>query len=171
MSDARAESPRSDELDHRPLLIRDVDGRPDRLRAQFVRLGTGTLGQISRQATLDLPELCPIDAVALDSHLAGRPLTPRGHAAVAQAKQLTLGRPSVAGVPPRQGAAIVAASDHASVDAFHWGVGVAGLLVIAGGLIGAVGIQNPRRQVAAEQCSGGQIAGAPLDAAGVHAVA
>ena len=39
--------------------------------------------------------------------------------------------------------------------------GVAGGLVIIGGLIGGVGIRNPRRVVHAEQCSGGQLAGAP----------
>ena len=105
---------------------------------------------------------------SLDRHLAGQPLTPRGHAAVAEAKRLTLGRPSVAGVPPRQARAIVTASDGASVDAFRLGVGVASALVIAGGLIGAAGIRNPRRRVAAEQCWGGQLAGAPLDAAGLH---
>jgi EmrB/QacA subfamily drug resistance transporter len=106
---------------------------------------------------------------SLDRHLAGRPLTPRGQEAVAEAKRLTLGRPSVAGVPPRQATAIVAASDQASVEAFHLGIGVASVLVIAGGLIGAAGIRNPRRAVAAAQCSGGQLAGAPLDAAGLHA--
>jgi EmrB/QacA subfamily drug resistance transporter len=108
---------------------------------------------------------------ALDRHLAGRPLTPRGLAAVAEAKRLTLGRPSVAGVPPRQAKAIVVASDQASVDAFRWGIGAASLLVSGGGLIGAVGIRNPRRTVKAEQCPGGQLAGAPIDAAGVHAPA
>src|SRR6478609_7850877 len=108
---------------------------------------------------------------SLDRHLAGRPLTPRGQAAVAAAKQLTFGRPSVAGVPPRQARAIVVASDQASVDAFRWAIGIAGLLVIGGGLIGAVGIRNPRRAVAARQCPGGQLAGAPLDAAGVPAPA
>jgi EmrB/QacA subfamily drug resistance transporter len=105
---------------------------------------------------------------SLDRHLSGRPLTPPGRAAVAQAKQLAFGRPSVAGVPPRQATAIVAASDQASVDAFRWGIGLASLLVICGGVIGAVGILNPRRSVEAKQCSGGQLAGAPLDAAGVH---
>jgi EmrB/QacA subfamily drug resistance transporter len=108
---------------------------------------------------------------SLDRHLSGRPLTPRGQAAVRQATQLTLGRPSVAGIPPRQARAIVGASDHASVDAFHWGIGVAALLVIGGGLIGAVGIRDPRRAVDAKRCPGGQLAGAPLDAAGVHAAA
>jgi EmrB/QacA subfamily drug resistance transporter len=105
---------------------------------------------------------------SLDRHLAGRPLTPPGQAAVAEAKRLTLGRPSVAGVPPRQARAIVTASAGASIDAFRLGVGVASVLVIAGGLIGAAGIRNPRRTVAAEQCWGGQLAGAPLDAAGLH---
>jgi EmrB/QacA subfamily drug resistance transporter len=110
-------------------------------------------------------------SAAIDRELAGRPLTAQGRAAVAQAKELTLGRPSVAGVPPRQARAIVAASNQASVDAFRWGIGVASLLVIAGGLIGAVGIRNPSRVVAARHCPGGQLAGAPLDAAGVHSPA
>jgi EmrB/QacA subfamily drug resistance transporter len=110
-------------------------------------------------------------SASLDRQLAGRPLTARGHAAVAEAKELTLGRPSVAGIPPGQARAIVSASDQASVHAFRWGIGAAGLLVIGGGLIGAFGIRNPRRVVAARHCSGGQLAGAPLDAAGVHAPA
>jgi EmrB/QacA subfamily drug resistance transporter len=106
---------------------------------------------------------------SLDHKLAGRPLTPGGRAAVAEAKQLTLGRPSVAGLPPREAAAITVASGQSSLEAFRVGIGVAGGLVILGGLIGAVGIRNPRRVVQARQCAGGQLAGAPLDAAGLHA--
>jgi EmrB/QacA subfamily drug resistance transporter len=110
-------------------------------------------------------------SASLDQALGRRPLTRTGQAAVSEAKQLTLGRPSVAGVPPREAVAITAASNTASVDAFRVGIGVAGGLVIVGGLIGGVGIRNPRRVVRAEQCSGGQLAGAPLDAAGLHAPA
>ena len=106
---------------------------------------------------------------SLDHDLAGQRLTPRGQAAVAEAKQLTLGRPSVAGVPPREAVAITVASLDSSLTAFRVGVGVASALVVIGGLIGAVGIQNPRRVVRAQQCPGGQLAGAPLDAAGLHA--
>jgi EmrB/QacA subfamily drug resistance transporter len=106
---------------------------------------------------------------SLDRTLSHRRLTRTGQAAVAEAKRLTLGRPSVAAVPPRQAAAITAASNTASLDAFRLGIGVAGGLVIVGGLIGAAGIRNPRRVVHAERCAGGQLAGAPLDAAGVHA--
>jgi EmrB/QacA subfamily drug resistance transporter len=106
---------------------------------------------------------------SLDHKLAGQPLTPGGHAAVAQAKQLTFGQPSVAGLPPREAAVITVASGQSSLEAFRLGIGVVGGLVIIGGLIGAVGIRNPRRAVKASQCPGGQLAGAPLDAAGLHA--
>ena len=108
-------------------------------------------------------------SASLDHHLAGQPLTPRGQAAVTQAKQLTLGRPPVAGLPIHEAVTITAASGDASLAAFRVGVGVAAGLVIIGGLIGAVGIRNPRRVVKAQQCPGGQLAGAPLDAAGLHA--
>ena len=106
---------------------------------------------------------------SLDHKLAGRPLTPLGQAAVAEAKQLTLGRPSVAGLPPGEAVAITVASGQSSLEAFRVGIGVAGGLVLLGGLIGAAGIRNPRRVVKASQCPGGQLAGAPLDAAGLHA--
>jgi EmrB/QacA subfamily drug resistance transporter len=108
-------------------------------------------------------------ATSLDNSLSGQRLTHAGETAVAEAKRLTLGRPSVAGVPPREAATITAGSNAASLDAFRVGIGVAGGLVIIGGLIGAAGIRNPRRVVQAERCAGGQLAGAPLDAAGVHA--
>jgi hypothetical protein len=80
---------------------------------------------------------------SLDHHLAGRPLTPRGRAAVAEAKQLTLGRPSVATVPPREALVITVASGQSPLEAFRVGIGVANALVVLGGLIGAAGIQNP----------------------------
>jgi Na+/melibiose symporter-like transporter len=54
-----------------------------------------------------------------------------------------------------------AATRDASVDSFRLGVGIAALLTIGGGVIAAVGIQNPRRVVVAEECAGGPICGAP----------
>src|SRR6478609_3149381 len=62
---------------------------------------------------------------SVDHRLAHRHLTPAGQAAVAEAKRLTLGRPSVAAVPPPQAAAITSASNAASLDAFRLGIGVA----------------------------------------------
>ena len=55
-----------------------------------------------------------------------------------------------------------------SVDAFHRVVLICGVLVAAGGVLGAVGITNPRRVVDAEQCPGGQLVGAPIPAAEAH---
>jgi EmrB/QacA subfamily drug resistance transporter len=104
----------------------------------------------------------------IDQQLAGVRLSASAEAVVAQAKRLTLGRPSVAGLPPRQAHAVIAAADAASLDSFHAGIGIAGGLVLLGGLIGAAGIQNPRRAVCAEECAGGQLVGASPDAAGLH---
>ena len=108
-------------------------------------------------------------SASLNRHLSGTPLTASGHAAVAQAKRNTLGRPSVAGVPPGEAVRITVASNQSSLSAFRLGIGVSGVLVIIGGVIGAAGIRNPGASCPPSRCSGGQLAGAPLDAAGVHA--
>ncbi|HEU0249581.1 MAG TPA: MFS transporter [Solirubrobacteraceae bacterium] len=104
----------------------------------------------------------------LDANLAGHPLGPRADAAVAEAKKLPLGRPNTKGLPPVQASAVTAAADEASLEAFHLGLGIAALLVAGGGLAGAIGVRNPRRAVLAQECEGGQLVGAALDAAGCH---
>jgi EmrB/QacA subfamily drug resistance transporter len=104
----------------------------------------------------------------LEGGLAGRPLGPPARSAVAEAKKLPLGRPDTAGLPQVQARAITVAADEASLDAFHLGVGIAALLVAVGGIAGAVGVRNPRRAVLAEECEGGALVGAALDAAGCH---
>jgi EmrB/QacA subfamily drug resistance transporter len=52
-----------------------------------------------------------------------------------------------------------------SVSAFHEALVFCAVLVAAGGVIGLLGIVNPRRVVKAESCPGGQLAGAPAEAA------
>ncbi len=104
----------------------------------------------------------------LDRRLAGVALPAPAREAVAQAKRLTLGRPPVAGLAPPQAKTITAAADDASLASFRVGIGMAGGLVLLGGLIGAVGIQNPRREVRAQECAGGPLVGASPDAAGCH---
>ena len=54
------------------------------------------------------------------------------------------------------------------MTAFRTGMGISAALVALGGIIGAVGIVNRRREVSAEGCSGGQLAGAPRDAGRVR---
>jgi hypothetical protein len=104
-------------------------------------------------------------ASSLDSRLADRPLDPSARAAVAAAKKRPLAVVDPRGLPARDRRAIVTASEDASVTAFHVGMGISAALVGFGGVIGAVGIVNRRREVSAAECPGGQFAGAPLDAA------
>jgi hypothetical protein len=98
---------------------------------------------------------------ALDQRLAGRPLSPMALAAIAQARKQTLARLN----PGQVGRDVSLAVQSASVHAFHVGVGISAILVALGGLLGIAGIRNPRRAVRCEDCSGGQIAGQPVDAA------
>lgn len=53
------------------------------------------------------------------------------------------------------------AANQESVRAFHQVVVICAALVAAGGVIGAVGIVNPRRTVEAEKCAGGQLVAVP----------
>jgi predicted MFS family arabinose efflux permease len=53
-----------------------------------------------------------------------------------------------------------AASAH-SVRAFHDAILICAALFAASGAIGAIGIANPRRDIAAAACAGGQLVGAP----------
>jgi MFS family permease len=68
------------------------------------------------------------------------------------------------GLEPSATAAVVRAQEEASVDSFHFGIGIAVVLVGLGGVLGFAGIRNPRRQVAAEGCAGGQFVGVPEEA-------
>jgi EmrB/QacA subfamily drug resistance transporter len=101
---------------------------------------------------------------AIDGRLAGRPLSPAARQVVAAAGERTLARAG-GGLPPAERAVVVRATEEASVSAFHLGMGIAALLVAVGGVLGAAGITNPRRRVDACDCPGGQLAGAPRDAA------
>ena len=101
---------------------------------------------------------------ALSARLAGTPLTAAARAAVAEAKRLPLGKPSVHGLPPGEAHTIVSAAEAASLHAFHVGMAIAAALVALGGLVGFAWIENPKRReqdVKAGDCGGGQLAGSP----------
>ena len=57
------------------------------------------------------------------------------------------------------------AANPESVDAFHTAIAVCAALVATGGIVAALGIENPRRHVKAAECPGGQLVGAPRPAA------
>jgi EmrB/QacA subfamily drug resistance transporter len=102
----------------------------------------------------------------IDATLPDRPLTPSAQRAVDAAKERTMTRVDPASVGGPEGPVVAKAALNASVSAFHRGMGVAAALVAFGGVLGLVGIRNPRRVVPCEDCPGGQFAGAPVEAAG-----
>lgn len=101
----------------------------------------------------------------IDDQLAGVRLTPAAQAAVDRAKQQTLAQAHTPGLPPREAREVASAVEDASVSAFHTAMAISAALVALGGIVGLAGIVNPRREVEAEGCAGGQIAGVPEDVA------
>jgi MFS family permease len=89
---------------------------------------------------------------------------PQVAAAVEAARDQPLSAVEVQGVPEDVQASVREASQDASVGAFRVGVGISVALVALGGILGLVGIRNPRRRVAAADCPGGQFAGHPREA-------
>jgi hypothetical protein len=84
--------------------------------------------------------------------------------ALEDARDQPLSAVSVEGVSEEVRASVREASEDASVGAFHVGIGISTALVALGGVMGLIGIRNPRRRVAAEDCPGGQLVGQPRDA-------
>jgi predicted MFS family arabinose efflux permease len=101
---------------------------------------------------------------AIDDSLGDRPLSGAAHVAVAQAKKQTLAMADTSRLPAAERAPVAEAVTDASVDAFHLGMGLSAALVGLGGLLGLVGIVNPRRDIHCEDCPGGQLVAAPLTA-------
>jgi EmrB/QacA subfamily drug resistance transporter len=105
----------------------------------------------------------------LDERLAGRQLSPAAREAVEVARERTLGVVDAPGAPPDERAVLREAGRDASTTAFRMAMGISAALVAAGGLLGLVWVQDPRkvpcRDVSAAECAGGQLVGHPADAA------
>jgi len=101
---------------------------------------------------------------SIDRELSGRPLSPAARQAVVEAKRRTLAEADVSRVPPPERRPVAEAVQASSVHAFHLGIGLSAVLVAFAGLLGLVGIVNPRRVVRCEDCAGGQLAGQPAAA-------
>ena len=84
---------------------------------------------------------------------------PEVAAAAEEAKKQPLSDVAVPDAPPAVRREVEAAAETASVEAFRMGIAIATALVALGGILGLVGIINPRRQVSAADCPGGQLVG------------
>jgi EmrB/QacA subfamily drug resistance transporter len=85
--------------------------------------------------------------------------------AIKEAEKQPLAQVSAEEAPPAVRARLEAASQDASVDAFHMAIMIATVLVALGGILGLAGIVNPRREVKASDCPGGQLVGTSAEAA------
>ena len=99
-------------------------------------------------------------AGAVDDRAAGLTLSPAAQAVLEETKDRTLGVASGAGIPPE----LTRATSDAAVDTFGLALMIGAALMAAGGVLGLAGIRNPRREVCAEDCAGGQFAGQPVEA-------
>lgn len=95
----------------------------------------------------------------LDENLGSQPFGPRAEQAISEAKKQPLAVPASQRVPPPVAERIQTASADASTSAFHLGVLIAGLLMIAGGIVSGLWIENPRRRVQALPSRGSAQAG------------
>lgn len=101
----------------------------------------------------------------IDDALGDRPLSAQAVAAVDEAKRQTLTTIDPTTLPSADAERVTAAVRDASVSAFHFGLGLSAALVALGGVLGLVGIVNPKRDVRCADCAGGQLVAAPLAAA------
>ena len=136
----------------------------DSVEERHVGIASGVNNGVSRVA--GLLAIAVLGAVisayfgsTLDSNLGDRPLGPRAERVVSNAKAQPLAVPDTSALPPFQATRVDSASADASTAAFHLGIGIAGILMIAGGIVSGFGIENPRRRVEALPSRGSAQAG------------
>lgn len=136
----------------------------DSVEERHVGIASGVNNGVSRVA--GLLAIAVLGAVisasfgsTLDNNLGDRPLGPRASHAITEAKKQPLAVPATGKLPPAAATRVRTASSDASTSAFHLGVLIAGLLMIAGGIVAGFGIENPKRKVEAISSRGSAQAG------------
>ena len=86
---------------------------------------------------------------------------PAAKTALHHARDTPLAPPATSGLGPGERRVVVREVRDASVHGFQLGMGIGAALVLLGGVLGAFGIRNPKRDVECRRCPGGQLAGVP----------
>jgi hypothetical protein len=95
----------------------------------------------------------------LDDQLGSESLSTAAASAVSEAKEKPLAVPTADGLSAAEADRVVQAAEDASTSSFRLGIGIAGILMILGGVVAGLGIQNPKRQRQAVPSRGSAQAG------------
>jgi EmrB/QacA subfamily drug resistance transporter len=82
---------------------------------------------------------------AIDDGIAGVDLSPAAEDVVADAQEQPLGAADTRGLSPDEARTVTESVTEASVSSFQLATGIAGALMIAGGIVAGIGIRNPER--------------------------
>jgi EmrB/QacA subfamily drug resistance transporter len=137
----------------------------DSVEERHVGVASGANNGISRVAgLLAIAVLGAVIAASFGSQIdreleESNSLPPVVAKAVSKAKDEPLRSPSTEGLAPFEASLTRFIVADASTSAFHLGVLIAGMLMIAGGAVAGVGIENPRRRIEAVPTRGAAAAG------------
>ena len=133
-------------------------------------IASGVNNAVARAAgLLGIAAVGAVVAAQFSGHVSDRldreALSPRARAVVERATDSVLARADVSSLDADEGRMVARATEAAAVESFHAGMALSAALVGLGGILGLAFIRNPRRDVPCADCPGGQLAGAPQDAA------
>jgi hypothetical protein len=123
----------------------------DSVEERHMGIGSGVNNAVARVA--GLLAIAALGAIvsaqfasSIDEKVGDRPLSPQAERTIDDAKAQPLTRGDVSDVPPAEADELDSALVDSSVSAFHFGILISIVLMVIGGLISLVWVQNPERR-------------------------